>query len=92
MAKCTAEMTDQEVLDHYIPGEGLPPSSEIDAGGNVPALAKELLEPQVYPTSADAGKALDLPYRCNRLDLVHANGRRGGSNHHPAEHGTTQST
>ena len=44
MGKRKTKMTDQEVLKHYIPGEGFLPSSGPEAQGNLPVLAKELLE------------------------------------------------
>jgi len=44
MSKRKTKMTDEEVLKHYIPGEGFPRPSGPGAGGKLPALVKELLE------------------------------------------------
>lgn len=44
MAKRKAKMTDQEALEHYTPGEGIPPASGPGADADLPALVRELLE------------------------------------------------
>ena len=44
MAKRRTKMSDEEALKHYLPGEEFPSASEPDAEGNLPVLAKELLD------------------------------------------------
>jgi len=44
MAKRKTKMTDQEALEHYTPGEGIPPASGPGADADLPVLVKELLD------------------------------------------------
>lgn len=44
MAKLPDKMTDDEALKHYVPGEGVPPSTGPYADTNLPPHAKELLD------------------------------------------------
>jgi hypothetical protein len=81
MATRKTKMSDQEVLKHYIPGEGFPPSSSPDAEGNLPALVKELLDKSraSHPEFVKPVLAVDR-VMSNRKSAVMKTQKRRGKN------------
>ena len=79
MGKRKTKMTDQEVLKHYIPGEGFPPSSGPEAQGNLPVLAKELLEKSraSHPEFVKPVMAIDRVMSNRKSAVMKTKKRRG---------------
>jgi hypothetical protein len=81
MATRRTKMSDEEALKHYIPGEGFPPSSGPDAEGNLPVLAKELLDKSraSHPEFVKPVLAIDR-VMSNRKSAVMKTKKRRGKN------------
>lgn len=65
MGKRKTKMTNQEVLKHYTPGEGLPPAS----GPNLSGFVKELLDEASHAEFKKPVLAVD-PVMANRKSAV----------------------
>jgi hypothetical protein len=77
MAKRKAKMTDQEALEHYTPGEGIPPGSGPRADADLPVLVRELLDKSLAskPEFKKPELAVD-PVMANRKSAVMPKKRR----------------